>query len=101
MTDDFGDIVKEIKVMRQCHSPHIVKYYGKLFHGEELWVRLPPPRPSSFSLFLSHSLIVTLRHQIIMEFCHFGSLSDLIAVAGARMSELQIAWVVLCGAFVV
>ena len=36
--DDFGDIIKEIKVMRQCHSPHIVKYYGKLFHEEQLWV---------------------------------------------------------------
>ena len=47
--DDFGDIIKEIKVMRQCHSPYIVKYYGKVFHEEELWVRCDARRCTSAS----------------------------------------------------
>ncbi len=35
---DLQDMIKEISIMQQCDSPHVVKYYGTYFKGSELWI---------------------------------------------------------------
>ncbi len=37
---DLQEIIKEISIMQQCHSPHVVKYYGSYFKDADLWVRV-------------------------------------------------------------
>ncbi len=36
--DDLDDIFKEINVIKECHSPHIVKFFGNLKKDNHLWV---------------------------------------------------------------
>uniref|UniRef100_A0A8C9KFX6 non-specific serine/threonine protein kinase n=1 Tax=Panthera tigris altaica TaxID=74533 RepID=A0A8C9KFX6_PANTA len=49
---DLQEIIKEISIMQQCDSPHVVKYYGSYFKNTDLW--------------------------IVMEYCGAGSVSDII-----------------------
>lgn len=37
---DLQEIIKEISIMQQCDSPHVVKYYGSYFKDSDLWVCL-------------------------------------------------------------
>jgi serine/threonine protein kinase len=106
--DDFSDIIKEvrwcsrvagafrselhfemrfcaqIKVMKQCNSSHIVKFYGKHFNDEELWVI------ALLSLLRRTDTVVSSSSKIIMEYCKFGSLSDLLAIVAHRPTEAQV-----------
>uniref|UniRef100_A0A4W3HPT5 non-specific serine/threonine protein kinase n=1 Tax=Callorhinchus milii TaxID=7868 RepID=A0A4W3HPT5_CALMI len=51
---DLQEIIKEISIMQQCDSCHVVKYYGSYFKNRDLW--------------------------IVMEYCGAGSVSDLIRI---------------------
>uniref|UniRef100_A0A8C5E0X2 non-specific serine/threonine protein kinase n=1 Tax=Gouania willdenowi TaxID=441366 RepID=A0A8C5E0X2_GOUWI len=51
---DLQEIIKEISIMQQCNSPHVVRYYGSYFKNSDLW--------------------------IVMEFCGAGSVSDIIRI---------------------
>uniref|UniRef100_A0A3B3ZY83 non-specific serine/threonine protein kinase n=1 Tax=Periophthalmus magnuspinnatus TaxID=409849 RepID=A0A3B3ZY83_9GOBI len=51
---DLQEIIKEISIMQQCNSPHVVRYYGSYFKNRELW--------------------------IVMEYCGAGSVSDIIRI---------------------
>uniref|UniRef100_A0A3Q3B8Q1 non-specific serine/threonine protein kinase n=1 Tax=Kryptolebias marmoratus TaxID=37003 RepID=A0A3Q3B8Q1_KRYMA len=51
---DLQEIIKEISIMQQCHSPHVVRYYGSYFKNSDLW--------------------------IVMEYCGGGSVSDIIRI---------------------
>eukprot|EP00730_Choanoeca_flexa_P008190 TRINITY_DN12455_c0_g2_i1.p1 TRINITY_DN12455_c0_g2~~TRINITY_DN12455_c0_g2_i1.p1 ORF type:complete len:457 (+),score=91.87 TRINITY_DN12455_c0_g2_i1:226-1596(+) len=62
---DLQEIIKEISIMQQCDSEHVVKYYGSYFHGSDLW--------------------------IVMEFCGAGSVADIMRVRKRVLSEAQIA----------
>lgn len=35
---DLQEIIKEISIMQQCDSHHVVKYYGSYFKDSDLWV---------------------------------------------------------------
>ena len=58
---DLQDMLKEIYVMQECDSPHIVKYYGTYFKGSDLW--------------------------IVMEFCGAGSILDIMKLRGRAASN--------------
>ena len=58
---DLQDMLKEIYVMQECDSPHIVKYYGTYFKGSDLW--------------------------IVMEFCGAGSILDIMKLRGRASSD--------------
>ncbi|MEQ2230043.1 Serine/threonine-protein kinase 4 [Ilyodon furcidens] len=51
---DLQEIIKEISIMQQCNSPHVVRYYGSYFKNSDLW--------------------------IVMEYCGGGSVSDIIRI---------------------
>uniref|UniRef100_M4AY50 non-specific serine/threonine protein kinase n=1 Tax=Xiphophorus maculatus TaxID=8083 RepID=M4AY50_XIPMA len=51
---DLQEILKEITIMQQCNSPHVVRYYGSYFKNRDLW--------------------------IVMEYCGGGSVSDIIRI---------------------
>ena len=43
---DLGDLLKEIEVLKKCHSDYIVGYFGSYMGSGELYVRaLPWPVP--------------------------------------------------------
>ena len=58
---DLQDMLKEIYVMQECDSPHIVKYFGTYFKGSDLW--------------------------IVMEFCGAGSILDIMKLRGRAASD--------------
>lgn len=59
---DLNEIIKEISIMQQCtDSPFIVKYNGSYFKDSDLW--------------------------IVMEYCEAGSVSDLIKILTASLTE--------------
>ncbi|KAG8446834.1 hypothetical protein GDO86_014334 [Hymenochirus boettgeri] len=62
---DLQEIIKEIAIMQQCDSPHVVKYYGSYFKNTDLW--------------------------IVMEFCGGGSVSDIIRLRKQTLKEDEIA----------
>ncbi|XP_038658318.1 serine/threonine-protein kinase 3/4 [Scyliorhinus canicula] len=62
---DLQEIIKEISIMQQCDSPHVVKYYGSYFKNTDLW--------------------------IVMEYCGAGSVSDLIRIRNKTLTEEEIA----------
>ncbi|XP_022919598.1 serine/threonine-protein kinase 4-like [Onthophagus taurus] len=62
---DLQEIIKEISIMQQCHSPYIVKYYGSFFKDTTLW--------------------------IVMEYCSLGSVSDIIKLRKKTLTEDEIA----------
>ncbi|KAJ8412132.1 hypothetical protein AAFF_G00143990 [Aldrovandia affinis] len=65
---DLQEIIKEISIMQQCNSPHVVRYYGSYFKDSDLW--------------------------IVMEYCGAGSVSDIIRLRNKTLSEDEIATVV-------
>ncbi|MEJ1279059.1 serine/threonine kinase 4 [Cricetulus griseus] len=62
---DLQEIIKEISIMQQCDSPHVVKYYGSYFKNTDLW--------------------------IVMEYCGAGSVSDIIRLRNKTLTEDEIA----------
>ncbi|KAL8848815.1 MAG: hypothetical protein Q9221_006193 [Calogaya cf. arnoldii] len=50
--DDVEDIIQEISILSELHSPYVTKYHGSFLRGSDLW--------------------------IIMEFCSGGSCADLL-----------------------
>ena len=62
---DTSEVAREIETLRQCSSPNIVRYYGSIKQGPELW--------------------------IMMEFCAGSSLSDIMEARGRCLNEAQIA----------
>ncbi|XP_076870200.1 serine/threonine-protein kinase 4-like [Brachyhypopomus gauderio] len=65
---DLQEIIKEISIMQQCNSPHVVKYYGSYFKNSDLW--------------------------IVMEYCAAGSVSDIIRQRNKTLVEDEIAAIV-------
>ncbi|CAL8337957.1 unnamed protein product [Merluccius merluccius] len=61
---DLQEIIKEISIMQQCNSPHVVRYYGSYFKNTDLW--------------------------IIMEFCAAGSVIDIIRLRGKTLREEEV-----------
>ena len=59
--NDLEDILKEIRILQQCESPYIVRYYGSYTQGNDLW--------------------------IAMEYCAGGSVGDIMKVSGKTLSE--------------
>lgn len=41
---DVKSVEEEVKLIKTCDSPHVVKYYGSYFKKDKLWVR-PARRP--------------------------------------------------------
>ncbi|XP_071541229.1 serine/threonine-protein kinase 3 isoform X4 [Panulirus ornatus] len=66
---DLQEIIKEISIMQQCDSHHVVKYYGSYFKDSDLW--------------------------IVMEYCGAGSVSDIMRLRKKTLTEEEIATVVL------
>ncbi|XP_015254143.1 PREDICTED: serine/threonine-protein kinase 4-like [Cyprinodon variegatus] len=64
---DLQEIIKEISIMQQCNSPHVVRYYGSYFKNSDLW--------------------------IVMEYCGGGSVLDIIRLRNKTLSEDEIATV--------
>ncbi|XP_071350292.1 serine/threonine-protein kinase 4-like [Trachinotus anak] len=62
---DLQEIIKEISIMQQCNSPHVVRYYGSYFKNSDLW--------------------------IVMEYCGAGSVSDIIRIRNTTLTEEEIA----------
>ncbi|MGH0177807.1 UNVERIFIED_CONTAM: hypothetical protein FKN15_004864 [Acipenser sinensis] len=62
---DLQEIIKEISIMQQCNSPHVVRYYGSYFKNTDLW--------------------------IVMEYCGAGSVSDIIRLRNKTLTEEEIA----------
>ncbi|XP_023655496.1 serine/threonine-protein kinase 4-like [Paramormyrops kingsleyae] len=62
---DLQEIIKEISIMQQCNSPHVVRYYGSYFKNSDLW--------------------------IVMEYCGAGSVSDIIRLRNKTLTEDEIA----------
>ncbi|EHB15003.1 Serine/threonine-protein kinase 4, partial [Heterocephalus glaber] len=62
---DLQEIIKEISIMQQCDSPHVVKYYGSYFKNTDLW--------------------------IVIEYCGAGSVSDIIRLQNKMLTEDEIA----------
>uniref|UniRef100_A0A665U9J5 non-specific serine/threonine protein kinase n=1 Tax=Echeneis naucrates TaxID=173247 RepID=A0A665U9J5_ECHNA len=62
---DLQEIIKEISIMQQCNSPHVVRYYGSYFKNTDLW--------------------------IVMEYCGAGSVSDIIRIRNKTLTEEEIA----------
>ncbi|KAL0978850.1 hypothetical protein UPYG_G00176550 [Umbra pygmaea] len=65
---DLQEIIKEISIMQQCNSPHVVRYYGSYFKNSDLW--------------------------IVMEYCGAGSVSDIIRLRNKTLMEDEIATIV-------
>ncbi|XP_057702833.1 serine/threonine-protein kinase 4-like [Corythoichthys intestinalis] len=62
---DLQEIIKEISIMQQCNSPHVVRYYGSYFKNSDLW--------------------------IVMEYCGAGSVSDIIRIRNKTLTEDEMA----------
>eukprot|EP01112_Ceratiomyxa_fruticulosa_P011179 TRINITY_DN3018_c0_g1_i1.p1 TRINITY_DN3018_c0_g1~~TRINITY_DN3018_c0_g1_i1.p1 ORF type:complete len:963 (-),score=250.30 TRINITY_DN3018_c0_g1_i1:195-3083(-) len=68
VNEDFMEILKEINIMKQCNSKYVVQYYGNYFKGDTCW--------------------------IIMEYCAYGSVGDIMNLTSAPLTEPQIALVI-------
>ncbi|KAM6979628.1 serine/threonine-protein kinase 4-like [Aplochiton taeniatus] len=62
---DLQEIIKEISIMQQCNSPHVVRYYGSYFKNSDLW--------------------------IVMEYCGAGSVIDIIRLRNKTLTQEEIA----------
>jgi len=65
--DDLGDIIHEIDILKKCSSPNIVSYYGCFRNGREFW--------------------------ILMDYCAYGSLRDLMDHMDGPLDERVVAHV--------
>eukprot|EP00043_Microstomoeca_roanoka_P017206 m.178854 g.178854 ORF g.178854 m.178854 type:complete len:866 (-) comp16598_c2_seq1:1789-4386(-) len=61
---DLQEIIKEISIMQQCDSDHVVKYFGSYFKRSDLW--------------------------IVMEYCGGGSVADIMRLRRCPMEEAHI-----------
>lgn len=64
---DVSMLKREIKILRQCNSPHIVRYFGTYTKDHDLWIS--------------------------MEYCNAGSISDLMEATGITLQEGELAFV--------
>eukprot|EP00128_Syssomonas_multiformis_P008978 Colp12_sorted_trinity150504_noHs@29465 len=64
---ELQDLIKEISMMQQCDSPHVVWYYGSYFKDSDLW--------------------------IVMEYCGVGSVADMMRYRKKTLKEDQIAYI--------
>lgn len=62
---DMAPLQREIMILKQCNSPHIVRYFGTYVKDTDLW--------------------------ITMEYCNAGSVSDLMEAVGITLGEAHIA----------
>lgn len=62
---DMAPLQREIMILKQCNSPHIVRYFGTYVKDTDLW--------------------------ITMEYCNAGSVSDLMEAVGITLDEAHIA----------
>lgn len=62
--DEVDDIISEISILSNMHSPYVTKYYGSYLHNTELW--------------------------IVMEFCSGGSCADLMRPGPIDESEIAV-----------
>jgi serine/threonine protein kinase len=62
---DMAPLQREIMILKQCNSPHIVRYFGTYVKDTDLWIS--------------------------MEYCNAGSVSDLMEAAGITLAEAHIA----------
>eukprot|EP01122_Echinamoeba_exundans_P012765 TRINITY_DN5421_c0_g1_i1.p1 TRINITY_DN5421_c0_g1~~TRINITY_DN5421_c0_g1_i1.p1 ORF type:complete len:1244 (+),score=206.12 TRINITY_DN5421_c0_g1_i1:107-3838(+) len=60
-----ADLAREINVMKKCASPYIVRYYGNYLKGNVMW--------------------------IVMEYCAYGSVNDVMNMTNRTLTEDQIA----------
>jgi serine/threonine kinase 3 len=65
---DILEIIKEISMMQQCDSDFIVKYFGSYLKDTHLW--------------------------IVMEFCEYGSVSDIMKLLQRTLFESEISIIV-------
>lgn len=63
---------REINILKQCRHPNIVNFYG--IWGPDKMDRL----------------------WIMMDFCSFGAITDLLKIANMELSEEQIKWILYC-----
>jgi len=64
-SEDTAELQKEINILKECHSEHIVAYKGSFEKDRNIW--------------------------IVMEYCGAGSLCDLMAICERTLTEDQIA----------
>lgn len=57
---EINSIKKEIQILKLCDNEHIVKYYGSYFKDNNLW--------------------------IVLEYCHAGSIIDLINITQKKLN---------------
>ena len=62
---EIESLKREIRILKECDSPFIVKYYGSYFKENYLW--------------------------LIMEYCAAGSMIDLIKITKKSLNENEIA----------
>lgn len=36
--DEVEDIIQEISILSELHSPYVTKYYGSFLKGSDLWI---------------------------------------------------------------
>ncbi|KNC51933.1 uncharacterized protein AMSG_12140 [Thecamonas trahens ATCC 50062] len=66
--EDLEDVINEIRILKQCDHPNIVKYFGSYMVDDDLW--------------------------IVMEFCDGGSVLDIYEALDSPLAEAQIAYIV-------
>ena len=62
--EDLTELMKEIKILEECHSDFIVSYHGSYLKDAYLW--------------------------IVMEYCDAGSVSDLMQITNITLNEEQL-----------
>lgn len=67
-TSEKEQLMEEIEIMRKCDSNYIVHYFGNFFKGSTLW--------------------------IIMEYCHHGSIGDILYLRKKPFNEKEIAIII-------
>ena len=79
LIDESQSLENEIATLQSCNFPYIVSYYGAEKNESELWVGLGRLR----------------NVQIIMEYCHCGSLANYIRNAN-RLNENELREITSC-----
>jgi serine/threonine protein kinase len=83
---DVEQVQKEIDIMKDMNSEHVVKYFGNFLEEHMMWV-------------MYHNLdnyLIMIR-KIIMEYCKYGSTRDIMNIRMKPLTENEIK-VVLMGA---